>query len=790
MNIKQLLSILTIAGASMHASAELQINEIMQANISSLYADNEFPDSWVELYNNGTTNFRMAGYRLGETENFEEATRISGGAVARAGQHFVIYTDKSGPNGYHVDMRLDTGKGTLYLFNPSGEIVDKVSYKKSLAPNVSYGRLSEDSNTWAFFKTSTPGAPNTAEIVTQVLPDPVFSSKGRVQVGGSSIYLTLSVPTDVPVPTDTRLYYTTDGSEPTTASNSTARSYTMRIASTTVVRAKLISSEAASPMTVTESFIFHPRALHLPVISINTDQKYFSDGEMGIFAGYNYQNDWRRPINIEYFDATSSPAVINQMGECRVHGAYTRVMPQKSLAVYTQKRFGNKRFAFPFWEDKPGVAEVKSFVLRNGGNCFTSNRIADQAGQTMFGRNAENLDYMENTEVVAYINGQYAGIYDLRERSNEDNIEANYDGLEDIDMVENYTELKEGTMDSFNELMALVNSKPTYEQMNAAVDFDNFAKTVIAQSFVTNTDWPGNNMVMWRPTAEGGKWRMIMKDMDFYASNGYNSTFFNFLLRANGHEDDTGEGNNPARVKIFQVLWQFPEFRDKIIDCYTVYLGDFLRKSQVRAHIEGIRDQIDSEYYYHLQTYDKPLGYSSWRNQVENLITWSESRSDYLRDNIIPSYFNLGSIIPLNIVTNGQPVKMLNIPLTRAEFKGNYYEDRPLYVFTSGNGWKATFTYSNGTTRTVSIKNHNYSFTPTSGIKQIKLEVDLGTPIASVNGDINGDGIVDVIDVNTLCNILLADENTTTFGDNTDINGDGITDIVDINAIVNIVLGQ
>ncbi|MCQ2289090.1 MAG: CotH kinase family protein [Muribaculaceae bacterium] len=786
MNYKAVFCILAMATGAATAHAELQINEIMQANISSLYADNEFPDSWVELYNNGTTNFRMAGYRLGETENFEEATRISGGAVARAGTYFVIYTDKTGPSGYHVDLRLDSGKGTLYLFNPSGEIVDKLSYKKMLGPNVSYGRVSEGSNEWGFMKTATPGEANKPEVITQVLPDPVFSSRGRVQVGGSSIYLTLSMPTDFTMPADTRLYYTTDGSEPTTSSNSTATKTSMRIASTTVVRAKLISSEAASPNAVTESYIFHPRTLNLPVISINTDQKYFSDEWMGIFAGNNYQNDWRRPINIEYFDATGQPAVINQMGECRVHGAYTRVMPQKSLAVYTQKRFGNKRFAFPFWEAKPGVEEVKSFVLRNGGNCFNGNRIADQAGQTMFGRNAENLDYMENTEVVAYINGQYAGIYDLRERSNEDNIESNYDGLEDIDMVENYTEVKEGTMDSFNDLMTLVNSKPTYEQMNAVVDFDNFAKTVVAQSFVTNTDWPGNNMVMWRPAADGGKWRMVMKDMDFYASSGYNSTFFNFLLRVNGHEDDTGEGNNPARVKIFQVLWQFPEFREKIIDCYTVYLGDFLRKSQVRAHIEGIRDDIDSEYYYHLQTYGKPLGYSSWRSQVENLITWSENRSDYLRDKIIPSYFELGDIVPLNIVTNGQPVKMQNIPLTRAEFKGNYYLDRTLHAYTSGNGWKATYTYTNGTTRTVYIKNHNYSFTPTSGLKSIVLEVDLNTPINKVAGDINGDGVVDVVDVNALVNMMLG-AGDAWLGDGTDVNGDGSTDITDINAVIGII---
>lgn len=721
-----------------NANAELQINEIMQANITSLYADNEFPDSWVELYNNGTTNFRMAGYRLGETENFEEATRISGGAIARAGSYFVIYTDKTGPSGYHVDMRLDSGKGTLYLFNPSGEIVDKVSYKKMLGPNVSYGRVSEGSNTWGFMKTSTPGEANKSELITQTLPDPIFSHDGYVQAGSASaLYLTLSLPTDVAMPADTKLYYTTDGSEPTTESKSITSSSRMRISSTTVVRAKLISSEAASPYTITHSYIFHPRATKMPIISINTDDKYFNDQYTGIFAGENYKNDWRRPINIEYFVDKNSPAVYNQLGECRVHGAYTRVMPQKSLAVYTQKRFGNKKFDYPMWKAKPHVEKVKSFVLRNGGNCFTSNRIADQVGQTLFGRNVENLDYMENTEVIAYINGKYAGVYDLRERSNEDNIESNYSGLEDIDMVENYTELKEGTIDSFNQMIALINGKPTLEQMHATFDFDNFAKTVIAQAFVTNTDWPGNNMVMWRPSAEGGKWRMIIKDMDFYGSSGYNSTFFNFLLRANGHEGDTGEGNAPDRVKPFQQLWKFQEFRDLIIDNFTVNLGDFLRKNLVRDYIEKMRDDINQnyEYYYHLQTYGNPLNYNRWVQNVEDLTSWSEHRTEYLRDNIIPEYFGLGNKVPVSVITNNAEVRVNGVKLTQPEFIGYYYEDRTLKVSTPNitDGWKATITYGNGSTRVLNIAKNTYELPVNSTHKSIILEVEQGAVPTAVS---------------------------------------------------------
>ena len=733
MRLKSLICL--VLAWALPTAAQMQINEIMQANVSSCFTDNEFPDSWVELYNSGTTNFRLAGYRLGATPNYEEAALISGGAIARAGQYVVIYADKQGPLGYHVDMRLDSGKGELYLFTPSGEIADHLSYPKTLGPNVSYSRIDHGED-WAFVKTPTPGKPNDTITINTTLPEPVFSRNGFVHCGLPVPFtLRVTAPEGVALPAGTRLHYTTDGSEPTSASPSVETQLRMSVYRTTVVRARFIAPTAASPHPTTHSYIFHPRDTQLPVVSINTDDKYFNDSEIGIFAGENYQRDWRRPIGIEYFATTDEDAVVNQMGECRVHGAYTRVNAQKSLAVYTQKRFGNKRFDYPFWEHKPEVDAVKSFVLRNGGNCFATNRIADQAGETLFGRNAANLDYMENTEVIAYVNGVYKGIYDLRERSNEDNVEANYDGLDDITMVENYDELKKGNKQLFDDFVALYNSAPTYEQMAAAVDIDNFVKSIITQAYVTNTDWPGNNMVMWRPNAADGKWRIMLKDLDFYGSNGINSTFFNHLLRANGHEGDTGEGNRPESVKVFQVLWQFPEFRQLVIDNFTVNAGDFLRKNLVREHLQQLADGIDSEYTYHLAAYGNPTSYAKWQQHVEDLISWSEMRSDFIRDNLIREYFGLGALVPLSVITHDFPVTINGVSLSQSEFIGNYYTGGTVRAVTPNHKWKYTITYGNGSVRRISVDSCVVELPMAVNIKSLELEVDESSAITDLTSD-------------------------------------------------------
>ncbi len=232
--------------------------------------------------------------------------------------------------------------------------------------------------------------------------------------------------------------------------------------------------------SVTHSYIYHPRDAAMPIVSINTSQDYFDDPAIGFWN--NFEQNWRRPVNVEYFTELGEESVINQLGELRIHGGWSRNQVQKSLAVYANKRFGTKRYGYAFWDDRPDVGQSKSFVLRNGGNAFTEARINDSFVQTLFGRNCDNLDWQAYRAVICYINGRYRGIYALRQRSNEDYVEDCYDGLEDIDMLENWDELKVGTIDSFEALKGLYENNPDYQQMSQAIDVENFANLYIADA--------------------------------------------------------------------------------------------------------------------------------------------------------------------------------------------------------------------------------------------------------------------------------------------------------------------
>ena len=55
-------------------------------------------------------------------------------------------------------------------------------------------------------------------------------------------------------------------------------------------------------------------------------------------------------------------------------------------------------------------------------------------------------------------------------------------------------------------------------------------------------------------------------------------------------------------------------------------------------------------------------------------------------------------------------------------------------------------------------------------------------------GDVNGDGTVDVIDVNVLVSITLGNASADGYNGRADVNGDGAVDVIDINAILAIIL--
>jgi hypothetical protein len=706
--------------------AQLVINEMMQSNVDCIMDNlNDFPDSWVELYNTGDKVVNTNEYKIGITDADSAAWQLPNFIVGAHG-YVLVYCDKAS-TGFHTGFRLDSGKGCQVFLFRNGAKADAVTIKsKQPSPNIAYGRLTDASDTWGYQNVPTPGAVNCGSVCKDILGTPVFSEKGRVMTGSKAISLALSMPEGSPAATQIR--YTYDGSEPTKSSS--LYTVPLTISTTRVVRAKPFCDGYLSPRSVAQSYIFFPRKLTLPVISIITDNSYFYDSKIGIYVDGNYQTDkknyefdWRRPINMEFFEGEDTVSTINQLCETRIMGAASRGAKMKSLAVYADKRFGTKRLNCEFFPDqRPGISEYKSIMLRNAGNDFDYLYMRDAVIQRTVAQRAD-LDWQAWRPAIIYINGTYNGMLNIRERSNEDNIYTNYDGLEDIDMIENWNELKTGDMKKYNEFKAFYNEHGhTMAEYEKLMDCNEYINLMLTNLYYNNLDFPGNNFVMWRPRTDNGRWRFVIKDADFglglYGSPATYKTF-QWLYNPN-FDSDHAWANSYEQTRLFRRLMEDTTFARTFIDHAAVYMGDFLNEKGTRDVWDPMYETVKYEYPYHRQLINQ--WWPNYNDELTSARNWLSARtaSFYLQ---MADYYSLGTPTVMTVnkslgtdELNVMKTSFNGVILSKGIFDGKFFANRSVTLVGTAvegkavTGWKIVKVSYNGTVSNDEMKGDTYSF--------------------------------------------------------------------------------
>ena len=711
--------------ASTTAKAQLVINELMQSNVEYMMDDiKEFPDSWVELYNKGTEAVNLKDYKISNKNKPKKAWQLPDMTVEPNG-FVVIFCDKEGKedNRLHADFRLESGKdGNLYLFKDGDDNpIDMLEgMAKMPAPDVAYGRKTDGGDEWGYQLTPSAGKPNTGDVcdAKHILGAPIFSEPGRVTSGKGAISLELSLPEGAPE--GAFITYTTNGSEPTASD----KKYTQAISitKTTAIRAKVFCEGWLSPMSTAQSYIFHPRAMTVPIFSVQTNDKYLNDASLGLFANNNSKedkklHDWRRPVNIEFFPSEDENSAFNQIAETRIQGGASRANALKSMVFYANKRFDpdHKRFSYEFFPDqKPGITEFKSFSLRDGGNDFGDLYFRDLIIQRTMASHVD-LDWQAGHTAVLYINGEYMGMLNIRERSNEDNIYSNYDGLEDLDVVEIgheqingnnmfEEEFKEGTADFYEQFKAFYSEKRhSMEEYEKWIDVNEYLNVIAMNFFYGNIDFPGNNLVFWRPNDDAvdcplpKRWRVIVKDTDFGLGLYGRRPDFNtidLLYNPQNHQDSNWAFTEPA-TRLLKNMLEDPDILKLFINKCCLFMGDFMNGKGTGEIIDLIKDEAMEEFVAHRDKFNPGWGW--WavdnRSDIENKFAeakrWAENRpNNFYR--FIGDQWYLGKAIPVTINKgNSDKVKSVTVndyKLSKGVFDGKLFPSTELYISSMASG--------------------------------------------------------------------------------------------------------
>lgn len=367
----------------------------------------------------------------------------------------------------------------------------------------------------------------------------------------------------------------------------------------TVVKAAVFSESGEQiSETMVQSYFVGENILskyELPVVSIVTDKANFYDEETGLYTNYEESgSEWERPVHFEMYTEEGMLAVSQYMG-VRLSGNSTRSYQQKSMRFYAKDSYdeNHKKVEYEIFDgltksysDEP-LTTFKRVLLRNSGNDNSSTMIRDALMQELV--SDLNLDTQAYQPCVAFVNGEFWGIYNIRERYDDQYFANHYDIDKDkvaLFTIENTSitpVLDEGdetdllhyeTMWNFFNENSMTEEK-NYKKALEYIDEDNFIDYYIANIYSGNTDWPGNNNVFWRyKTVNGeydstvawymdGRYRWVIKDMDF--GFGFQGSASNNTLTHATSEEEGRSGFGKGNMEDFKRPENMEEFMQNMM---------------------------------------------------------------------------------------------------------------------------------------------------------------------------------------------------------------------------------
>ncbi|MDQ3101849.1 MAG: CotH kinase family protein, partial [Bacteroidota bacterium] len=459
----------------------------------------------------------------------------------------------------------------------------------------------------------------------------------------------------------------------------------------TVIRARAFKDGYIPSEVVTHTYLITPDGgspFELPVLSITTDKDHLFDHGEGIYtAGLDFDQwrmwnttdaahgqspaNWQRetevPISFEWFENSAPASTISLNAGMRIHGGFSRSLKRKSLRVYFRSLYGEDEFEHPVFTDQ-AEGGYKRLIVHNAGNDESVANLRDMTLQAMM-KHMHN-ETMSARSMVLFLNGEYWGVHALRERFDKHYLNRKYAIEEDeLDILElKDLTVIEGDAVHYSAMMDLVNSNDLADDEDLAalaemMDVDDFIDFQIAHIFTGNTDWPQNNVRMYRkrtsayvpnaPHGHDGRWRWFLFDLDFgFNLTGTSSAGLQYLQRAS---TDSGFGLDPQYTLLFRKLLLNEQFRHRFMNRAADMINTAFRTSVTTSIIDEKRDLIAADMQEHFTRWlTGPGSNTAWENNLQVMYTFAAARPSAFRQEI-RNRFNISQSHILTIdVSNEQ----------------------------------------------------------------------------------------------------------------------------------------
>lgn len=611
---------LLLASAAVRAEASLSfcVNEICSDNGGNYLIANAAAD-YVELRNLTDQAISLDGFFISDDQDHLNKFSLNGYELPENG-YLILAADKK-----ELPFKLSGSEGEeLFISDGENHILQQV-HLPPLEKDTTYSL--QESGEWHITE-PTPMAEN-AEGTPYVKKVYVASPRFSHEAGFYDAPFDLAIDCYKTY----RVYYTTDGAVPDehatlyTApihiedATSNPNTLSMRtditidgatppvslVKKATIIRAVAIDQDGNRSNEVTNTYFVgfqnYRDYQDISILSIVTDPGDLFDEDNGIYVvGKMYRDwlnsdqyssemraydrprnygqhgkDWEIPASIQWFDENEKLCLSQNVG-LRIHGNQTREYAQKAMNLYARKEYGDSKFNYPLID---GVDSMSKLVVRGQvGRDSLTHSLLRETGLPVSGY----------TPCLVFINGEFWGFYELREKQEEDYL-ANLFGInkDDLMIFKNYR-LIEGidedgktNMDVYENLASkIISNNPStvdgYAYACDQIDMDNYITYMAGITFCNSEDifW---NKTLWRTMTTGanqyedGRWRWIFQDLDWT----FNMT-------------DSGQGamKNLVKDELFMALWKNPVFQKQFLTRIMDYANIELTPEYVKECLSPV----------------------------------------------------------------------------------------------------------------------------------------------------------------------------------------------------------
>ena len=609
---------------------------------------------WVELHNSTGSAVSLAGYGISNNPK-NPAKWVFPDISIEPGEYLLLYATGSADKAQKKNLKLNfcissTGEA-LFFFDPNGKLIDKLSAGR-MKSGQSYGRDGSDNR--FYYAEPTPGAQNGKgyEGITQL---PAFSVTPGIYDNAVTVAITAGE--------GETIRYTTDCTTPNASSE--VYSGELSISKNSVIRAAAFRDGYLSGDVATATYLFRSDGVNhaLPVVTLVTDPDNLWNSKTGIYAtGDQFDPDaasyadtlksatyyqakfateeqvdtiWEKPAAFSLFDDNGKQVFTQNVG-IRIAGSFGRGRAQKGFNVIARKEYGKGSMEYPFFENRP-YTEYKAVVLRAGAQDQNRSKIRDELASGLLEGTDINILYQAYRPTVLYLNGEYWGVYFMKEKRNRFFVAQHENTENNVDLAigKGFKQRSYGDNSDWVSLYEYATShdlsaSDAYNYVAERMDVDSFRDYMIAEIYNGNTDT--YNFQYYR--LKGGKWKFIFYDFCWgFQSPGHETLAFRM-------------GKTPSDVcsaKLFAAMLQNKGWRDSFCRRFEELLNTAFAPERVSALIEELYGYVEPEIKREREKFNKDtfmgvkqpntnLGtYEGFQSEISKLKDFAQRRPEELK---------------------------------------------------------------------------------------------------------------------------------------------------------------